>query len=185
MAAMSVNGILAGLVAITAPCAFVDVTSAVIIGMIAGVIVCLASVLLEKLKIDDPVGAAPVHLFNGIWGVLAVGIFANGNPDTALWNGIDTPVTGLLYGGGGQLIAQAFEVVFVGGTVFVASFIFFKILSALKILRVSREVELEGLDMPEMGSLGYPKDFEPGHGAEVYSRKKSRASAGTAAAAGK
>jgi ammonium transporter, Amt family len=183
--AMSVNGILAGLVAITAPCAFVDVTSAVIIGMTAGVIVCLASLLLEKLRIDDAVGAAPVHLFNGIWGVLAVGIFANGNPDTALWNGIATPVTGLLYGGTGQFLAQIFEVVFVGGTVFVASFIFFRILAAVKILRVSREVELEGLDMPEMGSLGYPKDFEPEPGAEVYRRKKSRASTGAAAAAGK
>ena len=183
--AMSVNGILAGLVAITAPCAFVDVTSAVIIGMTAGVIVCLASRLLEKLKIDDAVGAAPVHLFNGIWGVLAVGIFANGNPDTALWNGIATPVTGLLYGGTGQFLAQVFEVMFVGGTVFVAAFIFFKILAAVKVLRVSREAELEGLDMPEMGSLGYPKDFEPEPGAEVYSRKKSRVSAGAAAAAGK
>jgi Amt family ammonium transporter len=183
--AMSVNGILAGLVAITAPCAFVDTTSAVIIGMVGGVIVCLASVLLEKLKVDDAVGAAPVHLFNGLWGVLAVGIFANGNPDTAMWNGISTPVTGLLFGGGaGQLIAQLFEAVFVGGTVFVASFIFFKILSAVKILRVSREVELEGLDMPEMGSIGYPKDFEAEPGAEVYSRKKSRVSAGATAAAG-
>ncbi len=184
-AAMSVNGILAGLVAITAPCAFVDVTSAVIIGMTGGVIVCLASVLLEKLKIDDAVGAAPVHLFNGVWGVLAVGIFANGNPDTALWNGIATPVTGLLYGGAGQFLAQVFEVVFVGGTVFAASFIFFRILAAAKMLRVSREVELEGLDLPEMGSLGYPKDFEPQPGAEVYSRKKSRVSTGAAAAAGK
>jgi Amt family ammonium transporter len=149
------------------------------------VIVCVASILLEKLKIDDAVGAAPVHFFNGIWGVLAVGIFANGNPDTALWNGIETPVTGLLYGGTGQFVAQVFEVVFVGGTVFVASFIFFKILNALKLLRVSREVELEGLDGPEMGALGYPKDFEPELGAEVYSRKKSRVSAGAAAAAGK
>jgi Amt family ammonium transporter len=184
-AAMSVNGVLAGLVAITAPCAFVDVTSAVIIGMIGGVLVCAASVALEKAKIDDAVGAAPVHLINGIWGVLAVGIFANGNPDTALWNGIATPVTGLLYGGTGQFIAQVFEAVAVGGTVFVSSLIFFKILAALKVLRVSREVELEGLDGPEMGSYGYPKDFEPEPGAEVYSRKKSRISAGAAAAAGK
>jgi ammonium transporter, Amt family len=183
--AMSVNGILAGLVAVTAPCAFVDVTSAVIIGMVGGGIVCVASIVLEKLRIDDAVGAAPVHFFNGIWGVLAVGIFANGNPDTALWNGIATPVTGLLYGGTGQFIAQVFEVVFVGGTVLVASFIFFKILNALKLLRVSRGVELEGLDMPEMGSIGYPKDFEPEPGAEVYSRKQGRISAGATAAAGK
>jgi Amt family ammonium transporter len=102
-----------------------------------------------------------------------------------LWNGIETPVTGLLYGGTGQFIAQVFEVVFVGGTVFVASFIFFKILNAVKFLRVSREVELEGLDLPEMGSLGYPKDFEPEAGAEVYSRKKSRVSTSATATAGK
>lgn len=184
-ASMSVNGILAGLVAITAPCAFVDVTSAVIIGMVAGVLVCLAAMALEKLKIDDAVGAAPVHLINGMWGVLAVGIFANGNPDTALWNGVATPVTGLLYGGTGQFVAQVFEVIAVGSTVFVSSFVFFKILAAVKILRVSREVELGGLDMPEMGSLGYPKDFEPEPGAEIYGRKQSRVSAGAAAAAGK
>ena len=120
-----------------------------------------------------------------MWGVLAVGIFANGNPDTALWNGVKTPVTGLLYGGTGQFVAQVFEVVAVGGTVFISAFIFFKILAALKVLRVSREVELAGLDMPEMGAIGYPKDFEPEPGAEVYNRRKSRISAGAAAAAGK
>jgi Amt family ammonium transporter len=86
---MSVNGILAGLVAITAPCAFVDSWAAVVIGLIAGLIVCWASALLDKLKIDDPVGAVPVHFFNGAWGVLAVGIFANGNPDTP-WNGVES-----------------------------------------------------------------------------------------------
>ena len=182
---MSVNGVLAGLVAITAPCAFVDVTAAVVIGLIAGVLVCLASTLLEKLKIDDPVGAVPVHFFNGMWGVLAVGIFANGNPDTAAWNGVSTPVTGLLYGGGTQILAQVAEVAAVGLTVFVASFVFFKILSALRLLRVSREVELQGLDEPEMGASGYPKDFEPEPGAEIYSRNKGRAPAGAAAAAGK
>jgi ammonium transporter, Amt family len=181
---MSVNGVLAGLVAITAPCAFVDVTSAVVIGLIAGVIVCLAAILLEKLKIDDPVGAAPVHFFNGMWGVIAVGIFANGNPDTAAWNGVSTPVIGLLYGGSTQILAQIAEVVVVGATVFASSFVFFKILNALKLLRVSREVELGGLDEPEMGAIGYPKDWEPEPGAEIYSRKKSRVT-GAAAAAGK
>ena len=171
--AMSVNGILAGLVAITAPCAFVDVTSAVIIGMVGGVLVCIISALLEKLKVDDAVGAAPVHMANGIWGVLAVGLFANGNLDTALWNGVATPVTGLLYGGGGQFVAQLFEAVSIAGTVAVLSFVFFKVLAALKMLRVSREVELQGLDMPEMGSVGYPKDFEPGPDAVIYTRKSA------------
>lgn len=185
-AGLSVNGILAGLVAITAPCAFVDVTSAVIIGMVGGVLVCVVTLLLEKLKIDDAVGASPVHLANGIWGVLAVGIFANGNPDTALWNGVATPVTGLLYGGGGQLVAQLFEVIAIAGTVAVLSFVFFKVLAALKMLRVSREVELAGLDMPEMGALGYPKDFEPGPDAVIYTRKTdTRAPMGAGAAAGK
>lgn len=158
-ASTSVNGILAGLVAITAPCAFVDTTSAVVIGLIAGVLVCLATFALEKLKIDDPVGAVPVHFVNGLWGVLAVGIFANGNADTANWNGVATPVTGLLYGGSSQIIAQLAEagsvIVVVGGL----SFVFFKILSALKLLRSSVEDELKGLDIPEMGAEGYPKDW--------------------------
>jgi len=148
--------------------------------------VCVVTLLLEKLKIDDAVGASPVHLANGIWGVLAVGIFANGNPDTALWNGVATPVTGLLYGGSGQLVAQLFEVVAIAGTVAVSSFVFFKVLAALKMLRVSREVELAGLDMPEMGALGYPKDFEPGPDAVIYTRKtERRAPLRAGAAAGK
>jgi len=162
---ISVNGILAGLVAITAPCAFVDSWASVVIGLIAGVLVCLASVWLEKLKIDDPVGAIPVHFFNGLWGVLAVGIFANGNPDTAAWNGVESAVTGLLYGGSTQIVAQLAEVASIFVFVFGLSYVFFKILAALKLLRVSRAVELEGLDMPEMGSLGYPKDWEPARNA--------------------
>ncbi|MBI5301404.1 MAG: ammonium transporter [Chloroflexi bacterium] len=158
---MSVNGILAGLVAITAPCAFVDSTGAVIIGLVAGVWVCVAATVLEKAKIDDPVGAIPVHFANGVWGVLAVGIFANGNPDSAAWNGVATPVTGLLYGGSSQILAQGAEVVAIAVTVIGGSYVFFQVLSAFKLLRVSREVELAGLDLPEMGVLGYPKDWEP------------------------
>ncbi|MBI5566967.1 MAG: ammonium transporter [Chloroflexi bacterium] len=171
---MSVNGVLAGLVAITAPCAFVDTTAAVVIGLVAGVWVCVASVILEKLKIDDPVGAVPVHFANGLWGVLAVGIFANGNPDTAAWNGVATPVTGLLYGNASQFLAQVAEAGAIAVTVVGLSYVFFKVLDALKLLRVSREVELEGLDMPEMGALGYPKDFEPGPDAVIYSRKTAK-----------
>ena len=158
---LSVNGILAGLVAITAPCAFVDSWAAVVIGLIAGVIVCWATALLEKWKIDDPVGAVPVHFFNGMWGVLAVGIFANGNPDTAAWNGVESAVTGLLYGGTTQIFAQLAEAASIFVTVFGLSYVFFKALAALKLLRVSREVELQGLDLPEMGALGYPVDWEP------------------------
>jgi Amt family ammonium transporter len=180
---MSVNGILAGLVAITAPCAFVDIWAAVVIGLIAGVWVCVASVLLEKAKIDDPVGAVPVHLANGLWGVLAVGIFANGNLDTAAWNGVATPVTGLLYGNGSQLLAQLAEglsvLVVAGGL----SYVFFKVLAAAKLLRVSAAVELAGLDIPEMGAEGYPKDWEPGADATreipAFSGKVKRAPAAT------
>jgi ammonium transporter, Amt family len=176
-ASMSVNGVLAGLVAITAPCAFVDSLGAVIIGLVAGVWVCVASALLEKLKIDDPVGAVPVHFFNGIWGVLAVGIFANGNPDTAAWNGVATPVTGLLYGGNTQILSQLSEVVSIFVTVFGLSYVFFKILAALKLLRVSAKDELAGLDVPEMGGKGYPKDWEPAldsqeKGAQGYSKNR-------------
>jgi len=166
-AGMSVNGILAGLVAITAPCAFVDIWAAVTIGLIAGIWVCLATSLLEKAKIDDPVGAVPVHFANGLWGVLAVGIFANGNPDTAAWNGVPTPVTGLLYGGTTQILAQLSEAGAVILFVFGLSYVFFRVLMALKLLRVSAEVELMGLDIPEMGSEGYPKDWEPAKDAVV------------------
>ena len=181
---MSVNGILAGLVAITAPCAFVDSWAAVVIGLIAGVLVCLASAWLEKAKIDDPVGAVPVHFFNGMWGVLAVGIFANGNPDTAAWNGVATPVTGLLYGGATQILAQAAEAGAIAVTVFGLSFVFFKVLDAFKLLRASPADELAGLDVPEMGAEGYPKDWEPGPGAVIYGRKPSGAPAGLTATAG-
>lgn len=152
---LSVNGILAGLVAITAPCAFVSSGGAVIIGLIAGVIVCLAVFLLERLRIDDPVGAVPVHFFNGVWGVLAVGIFADGNAVSAGWNGIEGPVTGLLYGGGTQILAQLSEVAAIFVVVGGLTFIFFKVLNALKLLRSAPAHELMGLDVPEMGAQGY------------------------------
>lgn len=164
-AGMSVNGLLAGLVAITAPCAFVDQWAAVVIGLIAGVLVIWASMALEKLKIDDPVGAVPVHMVNGAWGVLAVGIFANGNPDTAAWNGVESAVTGLVKGGGTQILAQATEVITVFVVVFGLSWLFFKACYAMGLMRVSRADELEGLDMPEMGSLAYPVDWEAPKGA--------------------
>ena len=168
--AMSVNGVLAGLVAITAPCAFVDTWAAVTIGAVAGIIVCLATFGLEKLKIDDPVGAAPVHFFNGMWGVIAVGIFANGNPDTAAWNGVATPVTGLLYGGTTQILAQLAEAVSIAVVVGVAGYIFFTILNALKVLRSKPEDEMAGLDLPEMGAPGYTNDDVVMHGGLPGSR---------------
>jgi Amt family ammonium transporter len=153
---MSVNGLLAGLVAITAPCAFVTPIVSVLIGLIAGVLVCLATVWIEKWGIDDPVGAVPVHFFNGIFGVIAVGLFATGNPDTAAWNGIDSAVTGLFYGGGiGQLVAQLFEAVSIAVVAFGLSFVFFKFLMGMKLLRSEPKDEIIGLDIPEMGARGY------------------------------
>jgi Amt family ammonium transporter len=172
---MSVNGVLAGLVAITAPCAFVDGWAAVVIGVIGGVLVCLATFALEKAKIDDPVGAVPVHFVNGIWGVLATGIFANGNPDSAAWNGIDSPVSGLLYGNFGQFAAQALEALSVAGVVFTLSYVFFRVLHGANLLRVSAADEIAGLDLPEMGVPGY-------HGEGTYIPEAGRSIPGGATA---
>ncbi|HMQ51749.1 MAG TPA: ammonium transporter, partial [Anaerolineae bacterium] len=159
---MSVNGILAGLVAVTAPCAFIESWAAFVIGLVAGILVCLAAFGLEKAKIDDPVGAVPVHFFCGLWGVLSVGIFASGNPDTAAWNGMDQAVTGLLYGGGfGQLAAQLFEALAVFGAAFGLSYVFFQILNSLGILRSEAKAEVIGLDIPEMGARGYWEGAHP------------------------
>jgi ammonium transporter, Amt family len=113
-----------------------------------------------------------VHLVNGAWGALAVGIFANGNPLTAAWNGVDTPVTGLLYGGSTQILAQAAQVVSVGLFVFVLSFVFFKVLAAFKVLRSKAADELAGLDVPEMGAQGYSNDDVVMHGGLGSSRMR-------------
>jgi ammonium transporter, Amt family len=152
---LSVNGILAGLVAITSPCAFVSPLASVVIGLIAGIIVCLATFGIEKIHIDDPVGAVPVHFCNGIWGLLSVGIFANGNPASAGWNGVSTPIVGLIHGGGTQITAQVLEVVSIIVFAVGLSYVFFKVLNAFKLLRSSPADELMGLDVPEMGMLGY------------------------------
>ncbi|MDB4883434.1 MAG: Ammonium transporter [Gemmatimonadetes bacterium] len=154
---MLANGMLAGLVAITAPCAFVTAPSAVVIGLIAGVLVCWAVVFFERtLKLDDPVGAISVHGANGLWGVLAVGIFADGTYGAGL-NGVAGNVTGLLYGGTSQIIAQlvgvSANVVWVGATAYAAWQITSLVTSGS---RVSQQVEELGLDLPEMGSLAYP-----------------------------
>jgi ammonium transporter, Amt family len=162
---MSVNGMLAGLVAVTAPCAFVDSIGAAIIGAVAGVLVCLASVWLEKAKIDDPVGAVPVHFVNGMWGVLSVGLFAKGLPESVGWNGMSGAVTGLFYGGGvSQLMAQGAEAVSIAVAVTGLSYVFWKILASVKQLRVDPAVEVRGLDIPEMGTHGYFGDefYVPG-----------------------
>jgi Amt family ammonium transporter len=158
---MTGNGFLAGLVAITAPCAFVNPVSAVIIGIIAGVLVCLSVAFVERsLKVDDPVGAISVHGACGIWGVLSVGLFADGTSNYAgAWNGVNGSVTGLFYGDASQLLAQLMGVVTLLGVVFVLSYGFGSLVDFLMGQRASAKSELEGLDLPEMGSLAYP-EFE-------------------------
>ena len=154
---MMLNGVLAGLVAITAPCAWVEAWAAVVIGLIAGVIVVAGVYGLERLKIDDPVGAVSVHGFNGIWGLISVGIFADGTYGNYSTN---APfATGLLYGGGsGQLIAQIIGAGVAALWAFVCGYIIFKIMDATIGIRVSPQEELRGLDVYEHGGSAYP-DF--------------------------
>jgi ammonium transporter, Amt family len=153
------NGMLAGLVAITAPCAFVSSAGAVLIGLIAGVLLVGSVWFIEhKLKIDDPVGAISVHGVNGAFGVLSVGLFADGTYGAGL-NGVTEPVVGLFYGGGfSQLAAQAIGTTTCFVFVFVSFYAFFKLIGLVLGNRVSPEVELEGLDLAEVGVLAYP-DF--------------------------
>jgi ammonium transporter, Amt family len=148
------NGLLAGLVAITAPSGWVSPISGVVIGGVAGVVVCVSMVFIERvMKVDDPVGAVSVHGTCGIWGVLALGIFADG---TANYGGVTAK--GLLFGDGRQFLAQCIGAAVVIIWAFGASFIFFKILMALGLLRSKPEDELAGLDVPEMGTPAYPLD---------------------------
>jgi ammonium transporter, Amt family len=155
---MMANGMLAGLVAITAPCAFVTSVSAVIIGLIAGVLVVMAAVFIERtLKIDDPVGAVAVHGVNGAWGVISLGLFADGVYGDG-WNGVPGTVRGLFYGDARQFAAQCIGTITCAVFVFVLFYAFFKLVEVTMGNRVSAEAELEGLDVPEMGVLGYP-DF--------------------------
>ena len=153
---MTANGTLAGLVAITAPCAFVDASASFIIGLVAGLLVCVSVSFVEnKLKLDDPVGAISVHGVNGFWGVIALGLFADGKYGDG-FNGVAGGVRGLFYGDPTQLYAQliSLAVLIVWG--FGVSFVFFKVLDKIWGLRISPEAELEGLDIPEMGVLAYP-----------------------------
>ena len=160
---MIVNGLLAGLVAITAPCAFVNSVSAVLIGALAGIVVVESVLFIDRvLKIDDPVGAISVHGVCGAFGVLSVGIFADGAYGDG-WNGVPGTVKGLLYGDASQFAAQAVGTLTNIVFVFVMFFAFFKVVDAVMGNRVSAEAELEGLDIPEMGALAYP-DFVLGGG---------------------
>lgn len=150
---MILNGALAGLVAITAACAFVSIPSSLLIGLIAGVLVVLSVLFFDKVKIDDPVGAISVHLVCGIFGTLAVGLFAQEHFTP------DTTGNGLFFGGGGGLLmAQLAGIVGVGAFVCIASTIIWLIIKATIGLRVSAEEEIEGLDLGEHGNISYP-DF--------------------------
>jgi Amt family ammonium transporter len=158
-ASMTGNGLLAGLVAITAPSGFVNPMASCIIGLIAGVLCALSVEFVERvLKLDDVVGAISVHGTNGIWGVISVGLFADGKSNYAgAWNGVPGSVTGLFYGDPGQLVAQLIGVATLIGFVFSFSFALNMIIEAFWGHRVTAKIELEGLDIPEMGALGSPE----------------------------
>jgi Amt family ammonium transporter len=153
---MSANGMLAGLVAITAPSGFVSPQWALLIGAVAGVLVVESIRFLErKARIDDPVGAISVHGTCGLWGVIALGLFADGTYGAG-WNGVEGTVKGLFYGDASQLVAQligaATIVAWAGGV----GWLFFKIQHAIQGIRAKPEDELAGLDLPEMGVYAYP-----------------------------
>ncbi|MDH7605947.1 MAG: ammonium transporter, partial [Melioribacter sp.] len=151
---MTINGCLAGLVAITAGCAFVSVESSLIIGAIAGVIVVFSVIFFDKIKVDDPVGAISVHLVNGVFGTLAVGLFAQ---DVFMPG---TTGNGLFFGGGIKLFTnQLIGVITVGAFTFIISFVVWLILKKLLGIRVSMTEEIEGLDIGEHGMEAYP-EFE-------------------------
>jgi Amt family ammonium transporter len=178
---MLANGALAGLVAITAPCAFVTAPSAVLIGGVAGVLVCWAVFFVERsLKVDDPVGAISVHGVNGLWGILSLGLLADGTYGDG-WNGVPGAVKGLFYGDASQFVAQC-----IGGlTNFVAvgvmTYVFYKITAVLVGgHRVSAEAEELGLDLPEMGALAYPDT--PDVASAVLLSESAAISVGTKAA---
>jgi len=157
---ITVNGFLAGLVAITCPCYWVSPTGALILGAVAGVVCIYAVDLLEWLRIDDPVGAWPVHGACGIWGTLSLGLLACGKYGASGPTGADdsSPVTGLFYGGGTQLlVAQLIGSASITAATFAVSMAMFYAVKATGTLRVSREGELEGLDLHEHGAPAYPE----------------------------
>jgi Amt family ammonium transporter len=164
---MACNGMLAGLVAITAPCAFVSPNSAVLIGLIAGIIVDLGVLFNERvIKVDDPCGAISVHGYCGWFGAVCVGIFADGTYGAG-WNGVGASsylgkaglgVTGILYGDSRQFMMQLMGATICAAWAFGATYAVFSTVNAVRSMRVSKEVELEGLDVPEFGLEAYPED---------------------------
>jgi Amt family ammonium transporter len=162
---MMCNGMLAGLVAITAPCAFVDPWGAAVIGFIAGGLVVYSVFFFERIGVDDVVGAISVHGVCGLWGVISVGIFATGLYGAG-WNGIvresfvqaygSDGVRGILYGDPGQLVMQLIDCAVLAVFGFVMAYAWFKLSDLITPIRVPASVELEGLDGPEMGAIAYP-----------------------------
>jgi Amt family ammonium transporter len=149
---MILNGCLAGLVAVTAPCAFVSIGASALIGLVGGVIAVLAVVAFDKVKLDDPVGALSVHLVNGVWGTLALGVFYDNDVAT----NIAALATGLSRGA--QFMVQLKGVVYVGAFAFGLSMLFWTAIKLTMGVRVSEEEEFEGLDIGEHGNQAYP-DF--------------------------
>ena len=159
-AGFTTNGFLAGLVAITCPCYWVTPTGAIILGGVAGVVVVLGVELLEYLRIDDPIGAVPVHGICGIWGTLSLGLFACGKYGASGPTGPDNSVAikGLFYGGGTQvLVAQAIGSAVVTLSTFAIAMVVMYAVNATGLLRVSEEGELYGLDLHEHGISAYPE----------------------------
>ena len=157
---MTCNGMLAGLVAITAPCAFVAPWASLVIGIIAGALVCWSVEFFDKkAKVDDPCGAISVHGMCGAWGLLAVGLFADGTYGFG-WNGVDGAVKGIFYGGsgGGQLLAQAIDLVVGFIWAWGITYLIFIVVKRFIQFRVEPEVEIAGLDEGEFGQVCYP-DF--------------------------
>jgi len=164
---MLCNGMLAGLVAITAPCAFVAPWAAAIIGLVAGLLVVYSVFFIERQGVDDVVGAISVHGVNGLWGLLSLGIFANGDYGAG-WNGVVRDefvklygadgVRGLLYGDFSQFVAQSLDCLVVTVFGFGMGYVWFKFSDRITPIRVAEEVERDGLDIPEVGAPAYP-DF--------------------------
>ncbi len=179
---MAGNGAIAALVAITAACAFVAPWAAIVIGFIAGVIMYTVLLLVDKIGVDDPLGAIAAHGMGGIWGTLSTGLFAT--PELVEATGFGQP--GLLYGGGfGQLGVQALGIVACGGFVFVTSYAVFAVLKATIGLRVKPEHELDGLDISEHGVYGYSEqliatDYQNGSGGSSMPIPEGRTTQGTA-----
>jgi ammonium transporter, Amt family len=152
------NGVIGGLVAISASCAFVSPAGAMMIGLVAGVLCCVSVFFVErKLKVDDPVGAVSVHGACGAWGMIALGLFADGTYGDGL-NGVAGTVKGLFYGNASQILAQLIGVIVNFVLVFAVMYAFFKALDRIIPMRVSEEVEFEGLDQSEVAVTAYP-DF--------------------------